>query len=390
MNSPALLLFLLSFGHMCTDIVQGALPALLPFLKERFDLSYAVTGTLLMAAHLTSSVIQPLFGYLTDRRPFPILLPLGCAISGVGIALIPLSPSFAWLVAFVMFTGLGTAAFHPEGFKATACIASERRATGMSFFSVGGNLGFAIGSPAAIFLVSRYGLPGAAALLIPTAAAALLFLPALPAIRNRIRAVSTAPRRNAMSGVDRPLYAVTLIVLIVVLRSWTQLGLATYIPFLYKAQLKSDPAYVATLLFFFLGSGTVGTVIGGPLADRFGHRRLLFTSLALQLPLIFLFLRSSGPSVFVLAALLGGTIVSTFSVTIVMAQELFPKRMATASGAIAGFAIGTGGVGVTLLGLVADRYGVPAATHLINVLPAIGALLALLLPLPWKAGTSDR
>ncbi|MBP2688333.1 MAG: fosmidomycin resistance protein, partial [Deltaproteobacteria bacterium] len=147
MNSPAALLFLLSFGHMCTDIVQGALPALLPFLKERFDLSYAVAGTLLMAAHLTSSVIQPLFGYATDRRPFPVLLPLGCAISGVGVALVPFSPSFGWLVAFVMFTGLGTAAFHPEGFKATACIASERRATGMSFFSVGGNLGFAIGSP---------------------------------------------------------------------------------------------------------------------------------------------------------------------------------------------------------------------------------------------------
>jgi FSR family fosmidomycin resistance protein-like MFS transporter len=387
-NSSAALLFLLSFGHMCTDIVQGALPALLPFLKERFDLSYAVTGTLLMAAHLTSSVIQPLFGYLTDRRPFPILLPLGCAISGVGIALVPLCPSFGWLVAFVMFTGLGTAAFHPEGFKATACIASERRATGMSFFSVGGNLGFAIGSPAAIFLVSRYGLPGASALLIPTAVAALLFLPALPAIRDRIESVSSAPRKTAMSGVERPLHAVSLIVLIVVLRSWTQLGLATYIPFLYQAKLSSDPAYVATLLFFFLGSGTVGTVIGGPLADRFGHRRLLFFSLALQIPLIFLFLRSTGWLVFASAALLGGTIVSTFSVTIVMAQELFPKRMATASGAIAGFAIGTGGVGVTLIGAVADRYGVPAATHLINVLPAIGALLALLLPLPWKSRTA--
>jgi len=387
-TSSAVLLFLLSFGHMCTDIVQGALPALLPFLKDRFDLSYAVTGTLLMAAHLTSSVIQPLFGYVTDRRPFPLLLPLGCAISGAGIALVPFSPSFAWLVAFVMFTGLGTAAFHPEGFKATACIASERRATGMSFFSVGGNLGFAVGSPAAIFLVSRYGLPGACGLLVPAALAALLFLPALPAIRSRVRSASSIPRDNGMRGVERPLYAVSLIIAIVVLRSWTQLGLATYIPFLYQAQLKTDPAYVATLLFFFLGSGTAGTVIGGPLADRFGHRRLLFFSLFLQVPLVFLFLRATGAFVFVLAALLGGTIVSTFSVTIVMAQELFPKRMATASGAIAGFAIGTGGVGVTLIGAVADRYGVPAATHLINVLPAIGALLALLLPLPWKAGAS--
>jgi FSR family fosmidomycin resistance protein-like MFS transporter len=365
--------------------VHGALPALLPFLKERFDLSYAAAGALLMAAHLTSSVIQPLFGYVTDRRPFPVLLPLGCAISGVGIALVPFSPSFAWLVAFIMFTGLGTAAFHPEGFKATACIASERRATGMSFFSVGGNLGFAIGSPAAIFLVSRYGLPGASGLFLPTAAAALLLLPALPAIRRRIESASSAPRKSAMSGVGHPLYAVSLIILIVVLRSWTQLGLATYIPFLYQAQLKSDPAYVATLLFFFLGSGTVGTVIGGPLADRFGHRRLLFFSVALQIPLIFLFLRSSGWMVFASAALLGGTIVSTFSVTIVMAQELFPKRMATASGAIAGFAIGTGGVGVTLIGAVADRFGVPVATNVINVLPVIGAVLALLLPLPWKS-----
>jgi FSR family fosmidomycin resistance protein-like MFS transporter len=384
-NSPGALLFVLSFGHMCTDIVQGALPALLPFLKERFALSYAVTGTLLMAAHLTSSVIQPLFGYATDRRPFPFLMPLGCAVSGLGVALVPHSPTFWWLVAFVMFTGLGTAAFHPEGFKATACIASERRATGMSFFSVGGNLGFAIGGPAAIFLVSRHGLPGASALLIPAAAAALLFLPALPPIRDRIRAASLARHGTGTGSVERPLYAVSLIVLIVVLRSWTQLGLATYIPFLYQSQLKSDPAFVATLLFFFLGSGTVGTVIGGPLADRVGHRRFLFLSTVLQIPLAFLFLRATGWPVFALALLLGGTIVSTFSVTIVMAQELFPRRMATASGAIAGFAIGTGGVGVTLLGAVADRYGVPAATHLINFLPALGALLALLLPLPWRS-----
>ena len=388
MNSSAVLLLFLSFAHLCTDLVHGALPALLPFLKERFDLSYAAAGALLMAAHLTSSVIQPLFGYVTDRRPFPILLPLGCAISGVGIALVPFSPSFGWLVAFIMFMGLGTAAFHPEGFKATACIASERRATGMSFFSMGGNLGFAIGSPAAIFLVSRYGLPGASGLFLPTVVAALLLLPALPSIRRRIESASSSPRNSSMNGVGHPVYAVSLIILIVVLRSGTQLGLATYIPFLYRAQLESDPAYVATLLFFFLGSGTVGTVIGGPLADRFGHRRLLFFSVVLQIPLIFLFLRSSGWMVFASAALLGGTIVSTFSVTIVMAQELFPKRMATASGAIAGFAIGTGGVGVTLIGAVADRFGVPVATNLINVLPVIGALLALLLPLPWKSSRS--
>ncbi len=386
MNNGPLLLFLLSFGHMCTDIVQGALPALLPYLKDRFSLSYAVTGSILLAAHLTSSGIQPLFGYLTDRKPFPVLLPLGCLVSGIGIALVPFSPAFPWLVAFVVFTGLGTAAFHPEGFKATACVASVKRATGMSFFSVGGNLGFAIGAPAAIFLVSRYGLAGASALILPAAAAAALLVPALPHIRQRIGEAARRPLPASGNGTSRPLFAVCLIVLIVVLRSWTQLGLATFIPFLYREELASNPEFVATLLFLFLGSGTIGTLAGGPLADRIGHRRMLFFSLLLQIPLIHLFLVSSGTTLFLLAVALGATIVSTFAVTIVMAQELFPRRMATASGTIAGFAIGTGGVGVTLLGAFADRHGVIAAAHMINLLPAAGALLALFLPIPWTSG----
>ncbi len=386
MNNGPLLLFLLSFGHMCTDVVQGALPALLPYLKDRFFLSYAATGTILLAAQLTSSVIQPLFGYVTDRRPFPVLLSLGCLISGVGIALLPHSPSFPWLIAIVTFLGIGTAAFHPEGFKATACIASVKRATGMSFFSVGGNLGFAIGAPATIFLVSRYGLPGASALFVPAAVAAALFVPALSPIRERIAAVAAQPIAPEENGVRHPLYAVSLIVLIVVFRSWTQLGLTAFLPFLYREELASNPGFVASLLFLFLGAGAVGTLAGGPIADRIGHRRMLFLSQALQIPLIFLFLRASGGAVFALAIAVGATIVSTFSVTIVMAQELFPRRLATASGTIAGFAIGTGGIGVTLLGLVADRYGVPAAVHTINLLPAFGVLLAAMLPIPWKAG----
>ena len=200
---------------------------------------------------------------------------------------------------------------------------------------------------------------------------------------------SAAERPTAANGAERPFYTVSLLILIVVLRSWTHLGLATYIPFIYRAKLATDPGYVATLLLFFLGAGTLGTVVGGPLADRIGHRRFLFASVALTIPLIYLFLHSTGWLVFAMAALTGGTIISSFSVSIVMAQELFPKRLATASGAIAGFAIGTGGIGVTLLGAVADRYGIPAAMLLVNAFPAAGALLALLLPLPWKSARAS-
>lgn len=388
MNNPATLLFLLSVGHMSTDIVQGTLPAILPYLKDRFSLSYTVTGTILLAATLTSSLIQPLFGYVTDRRPFPVLLPLGCLLSGAGLALLAHAPSFEWLIVFVMLTGLGIAAFHPEGFKSAACVASARRATGMSFFSVGGNIGFAVGAPTAIYFVSRFGLPGVAALLVPAAVATALLVPALPHIRDRVAAVSARPAARAGSGVRHPLYAVALLMLIVVFRSWTQLGLAAFIPFLYREELASDPRFVGVLLFLFLGAGTVGTLAGGPIADRIGHRTMLFLSMALQVPLIALFLSAHGWAVFVFAAAAGATIVSTFAVTIVMAQELFPGRLATASGAIAGFAIGTGGIGVTLLGAVADRYGLFAAVHVINVLPVFAGLLALLLPIPWKAGAA--
>jgi FSR family fosmidomycin resistance protein-like MFS transporter len=196
-----------------------------------------------------------------------------------------------------------------------------------------------------------------------------------------VAAAAAAPPQGNAEG--RPLYAIAVIVLIVVFRTWTQLGLATYLPFLYRAELDRNPDFVATLLFLLLGSGTVGTLLGGPIGDRVGHRRMLFASLALQIPLVALFLAAKGWVLYLMACLVGATIVSTFSVTIVMAQELFPDRMATASGTIAGFAIGTGGVGVTLLGVVADRFGVPAALHTVNALPAVGALLTFLLPLPW-------
>jgi len=390
LSAPRFLLFLLFLGHLCTDFVQGSIPALLPFLKERFQLSYAVAGMLLMATHLTSSVIQPVFGFLSDRRPFPALIPLGLAVSAIGIALVPFAPTFAWLVAFVMFTGLGTAAFHPEGFKSTACIVSEKRATGMSLFSVGGNLGFGLGGPAAIYLVSRHGLPAAAMLLLPALAAGLLFLPVLPALRANIRREPTAKGAVPSNGAERPFYTVFLIIVIVILRSWTHLGLATYIPFLYQSKLATDPGFVETLLFLFLGAGTAGTLIGGPLADRFGHRRFLFFSVALTVPLIHLFLRVGDWLLFPLAALLGATIISSFSVTIVMAQELFPKRLATVSGTLAGFAIGTGGIGVTLLGVAADRFGLMPAMNLLNGFPAAAAALALLLPLPWRPDDEVR
>ena len=150
-------LLVLSFGHLVTDIYQGALPALLPFLKARLSLSYALAGAILMMATFTSSVMQPLFGYLSDRKEKLILLPLGCLAAGVGLSLLSAPSRYAQVLMLVMISGLGVAAYHPEGYKTAQYFTGKNLATGMSVFSVGGNLGFALGPLIAVAIVTRLG-----------------------------------------------------------------------------------------------------------------------------------------------------------------------------------------------------------------------------------------
>src|SRR5215211_4333186 len=191
----------LSSGHLATDFANGALPALLPFLVHRFDLSYTLAGVVMLAWAISSSVVQPLFGLWSDRRGALWLLPTGLAAGGIGIGLAAAAPSYWLVLVFVVVSGLGTAAYHPEGSKFAAYASGNRRASGMSLFSIGGNLGYALGPIAATAAVVHLGLKGGLVLAVPclvVAAALLLLLPFLN---------SFAPERGSgtlWSGEDRP------------------------------------------------------------------------------------------------------------------------------------------------------------------------------------------
>ena len=150
-------LLLLSSGHLVTDLYQGALPVILPFLKAKLLLSYTATGVILLVGSLTSSVIQPLFGYISDRKEKPLFLPLGCLCAGLGFSMLSVPESFALVVPLVVLSGLGIASYHPEGFRTAHFFTGEKKVTGMSIFSVGGNLGFAIGPLLALFVVQTFG-----------------------------------------------------------------------------------------------------------------------------------------------------------------------------------------------------------------------------------------
>ncbi len=381
MNKKALAV--LSAGHLITDINQGALPVLLPFFKEALNLSYTTAGVILMLGNLTSSVIQPAFGYLSDKRPIGWLLTLGPFVACLGLSVTGLVPNYSLLLICVIVSGIGVASFHPEGFKTAHFFTGEKKATGMSIFAVGGSFGLALGPMWALSLVTSFGLKGTLAMIIPGIILTAIFALSISWLTTPIHSAFLNIKKQTSPPVSRTeAVSVLLIASIVTLRSFIQAGLMTYIPFYYINFLKGDPLYAGKLTTVFLLGGALGTLIGAPLADQWGSKRFLAATMILTFPLLLLFYNSGGWVSFVIFAMSGMVLISTFSVTVVMSQNLLPQRLGMASGLSAGFAVGTGGIGVTLLGMIADHWGVPTAMKSILIFPLIGFGLSLLLKYP--------
>lgn len=375
------ILIILSFGHLATDFCQGALPAILPFLKAKLLLSYTMTGVIILASNITSSVIQPIFGYLSDRQEKAFLLPFGCLCAGLGLSLLGIPDHYEPVLLLVVVSGLGIASYHPEGFKTARFFTGSKIATGLAVFTVGGNIGFAIGPMAAGFIITHFGLDYLPLILV----FAFTFLFAL--LWNRRVLAQARPVRpskgSSPTHTSRRAYrSLGFLIAAVVMRSWTHFGLMTYIPFYYIDHEKGDPFYAGLLVSAFLLGGAVGTLGGAPLADRWGYKRFLILSMTLTsllFPLIFV---TQGIMLFVTLAAVGMALISSFTVTIAMAQQILPHNLGVASGLMAGFAIGTGGIGVTILGVIADHFGVSLALKSINLLPWIGLLISCLISYP--------
>jgi MFS transporter, FSR family, fosmidomycin resistance protein len=368
----------LSAGHMFTDIAQGAIPALLPFLIAKDHLSYASVSALVLAATIASSVIQPLFGHVSDRLSLPWLMPLGPALGGLGVALAGLAPTYPLTFAAVVVSGLGVAAFHPEGSRFANYASGARRASGMSLFSVGGNVGFGLGPVVVTPLLIVFGLHGTVFLIIPTwlmAAVLVHELPRLKGFRHDLVGgrVQTGEQREAWGPF-------VLLGGVIALRSFVYFGMVTFIPLYYVNVLHASKALGNAALTAMLLGGAAGTLMGGPLADRFGRRTVLTGSMIATPPLIVAFLLSGPVLALLFAALAGAVTIATFAVTIVMGQEYLPGRLGVAAGVTIGLSIGLGGVGAPLLGVLGDSAGLRAVFETIAVLP-LGAL-ALTMALP--------
>ncbi len=378
----------LSVGHMFTDVSQGAVPALLPFLITRHHLSYASASALVLAATLASSIVQPLFGHLSDRRSLPWLMPLGPLVGTLGIGLAGLAPNYGLLFAAIVLSGFGVAAFHPEGSRFANYVSGAKRASGMSLFSVGGNAGFALGPALVTPLVLAFGLSGAFLLVIPGALMAAVMVFEMPRLRCfRVDLAAEPAGEEGPRPQWRPFARLSGVI---VVRSFVYFGLVTFIPLYFLHDLHSSKATASAALAVMLLGGAAGTLVGGPLADRIGRRAVLIGSLALLPLLVVAVLLVGTVPAIVILAFTGAATIATFAVTIVMGQEFLPGRIGMASGFTIGLSIGLGGVGAPLLGLVADAHGLRAAFEVMAVLPLLGIALAVGLPRGAEAAQGAR
>jgi FSR family fosmidomycin resistance protein-like MFS transporter len=297
------------------------------------------------------------------------------ALAGTGIALAAVAPSYWLVLVFVVVSGFGVAAFHPEGSKFAAFAGGRRRASAMSLFSIGGNLGFALGPTVATPLVLAFGLTGGLLLSVPCLAVALGLLMLAPFLG------SFAPDRRRQLQSEEPdrLGALLLLLSVIAFRSVAWFGLITFVP-LWEVSLGHSKAYGNHLLSLMLLAGGVGTLAAGPLADRFGRRPVLLACTAATAPLILVFVIVGGiPGAIALAGV-GISVIATFGVTMVMSQEYLPRHIGMASGLSIGLSIGLGGVGAVALGAVADSIDLRAAMYTAAGAAAAALVLAVRLP----------
>ncbi len=366
----------LSSGHLATDFASGALPALLPFLVERFGLSYTLAAVVMLASTVSSSIVQPLFGLWSDRRGAIWLLPVGVSTAGVGIALAADASSYWLVLVLVVLSGLGVAAYHPEGSKLAAYASGRRRASGMSVFSIGGNVGYALGPVIATPLVIAFGLKGGLLLAVPCLAVAGLLLALAPFLRT----FAPEPRyaTSDEAGRDRP-GALTLLLGVIAFRSVAWFGLVTFVP-LWEVSLGHSASHGNHLLSLMLLAGGVGTIVAGPAADRFGRRPVVMASLVATPPLTLVFVLVGGIPGAVALALVGAAVIGTFGVTMVMSQEYLPRRIGMASGLSIGLSIGLGGIAAVGLGALADTIDLRTALYTCAAAPVAGIALCAVLP----------
>ncbi len=373
----------ISLAHLLNDTMQSLLPAMYPILKTTFALTFGQVGLMTLALMLTASVLQPVVGFITDRRPAPFALVGGMACSLLGLVLLAFAHEYWVLLSAAVCVGLGSSVFHPESSRIARLASGGRHGLAQSLFQVGGNAGSAIGPLLAAFLVAPFGqrsvLWCAVLALIGIVVARRVggwYQAHLARVSPSVRA-STAVHRHALSR-GRVAAALAVLAALIFSKYFYMASLSSYYTFYLMTRFAVSVREAQLHLFVFLAAVAAGTLLGGPIGDRVGRKRVIWASILGVLPFTLVLPYVNLFWTVVLVVIIGLTLASAFSAIVVYAQELVPGRVGLISGVFFGFAFGMGGLGAAALGELADVIGIEAVYRICAFLPAIGLLTALL------------
>jgi FSR family fosmidomycin resistance protein-like MFS transporter len=370
--------YLLTFGHICTDINQGALPAMLPFLIAAYGLSYTEAAALVLANSIVSSVIQPLFGWLGDRVDRPWFMSIGIILAGSGITMLGFFDNYLWLLLCASITGLGVALFHPEGGKLANVVAGDDKGAGISNFSVGGNIGFAVGPIIATFALSTWGIHGTVVFIIPALTMAVILLTQTGRYHSFSAQEAERIARVGQSGAADDWPGFIKITSVNFLRSIVSTGLMVFIPLYWIGVLKQPAELAALMLTLFSASGAIATWFGGRIADRVGFRKLILVSFFVAAPLLLIFLFVDhvlvATALIVLISLASSI---SYGPIVALGQSYLPNRLGLASGISLGIVVSVGGAASPLIGLVGDHFGLWVSMAVICAVSFVSAFLTI-------------
>lgn len=381
------ILYIIGICHLLNDAIQAVVPAMFPVLERSMGLTYTQLGMIAFSLNMVSSVMQPVIGIITDKKPMPFALPIGLTFTLGGVLGLAFAPSFELIVVSVLFIGLGSAVFHPEGSRVAYMAAGTRRGLAQSIYQVGGNTGQAFAPLITALILVPLGQKGASWFSIVAALAVILLIYIANWYNQRISAhdgllikkqnYPNKRQRNALS--KKVKQTLLLILLLIFARSWYISGMTNFYAFYaikeYSLSIKESQLF----LFAFLVAGAVGTFFGGPLADRFGKKNVIFISMLVTVPFSILIPFVPAILAFILLTFTGFIFMTSFSVTVVYAQELVPGKIGTMSGLTVGLAFGMGAIGSVGLGYIADLISLSSMVSALGFLPLLG-LTAYLLP----------
>lgn len=370
-----------SFCHGINDIMQSLLPAIYPLLKENYGLDFWQIGLLTFTFQVTASLLQPVIGMITDKRPMPYSLPYGMASSLIGLIVLAYAGHYALLLVGASLIGIGSAIFHPESSRIARFASGGRFGLAQSLFQVGGNFGQSMGPLLAAFIVVPFGQTSISWFAVGSLIG-IIVLSRVGGWYSRMRAaqgnrkaasfVSPFPRKKVMG-------ALIVLTLLVLTKNAYIASLSSYYTFYSIHKFGVSVQMSQVMLFLFLGASALGILLGGPFGDRYGQKAMIWFSIVGVLPFTLALPYANFEWTMVLTVLIGLILSSAFSNIVVFAQELVPGRVGTIAGIFFGFAFGMGGIAAAVLGVVADMKGIDFVFQICSYLPLLG-LLTVFLP----------